>query len=189
MPESGKFILAADKLAHGDLFRLRIHWVGGEGDRIPAYARRVVQDPKTLIFNAQVWSPPEPYRWKTDFKRPKEAPLIYEAHVGMAQEEEKIGSFREFTQGVLPRIVNAGYNTLQLMAIQEHPYYGSFGYQVSSFFAPSSRYGTPEDLKLLIDIGSRAGAHGFYGSDSFPLRVQRGGGIKLLRRDTVSVFS
>ena len=152
---SGKFILAADKLAHGDLFRLRIHWAGGEGDRIPAYARRVVQDPKTLIFNAQVWLPPQKYRWKIDFKRPKEAPLIYEAHVGMAQEEEKIGSFREFTQGVLPRIVNAGYNTLQLMAIQEHPYYGSFGYQVSSFFAPSSRFGTPEDLKLLIDT-----AHG-----------------------------
>ncbi len=152
-----EFHLAAGKLSHGDLFRLRIHWAGGEGDRIPAYARRVVQDPKTLIFNAQVWSPPEPYCWKTDFKHPKEAPLIYEAHVGMAQEEEKIGSFREFTQGVLPRIVNAGYNTLQLMAIQEHPYYGSFGYQVSSFFAPSSRYGTPEDLKLLIDTAHAQG--------------------------------
>jgi 1,4-alpha-glucan branching enzyme len=149
--------LAADKLAHGDLFRLRIHWAGGEGDRIPAYARRVVQDPKTLIFNAQVWLPLESYRWKIDFKRPKEAPLIYEAHIGMAQDEEKIGSFREFTLGVLPRIVNAGYNTLQLMAIQEHPYYGSFGYQVSSFFAPSSRYGTPEDLKLLIDTAHAQG--------------------------------
>ncbi|HYA78266.1 MAG TPA: alpha amylase C-terminal domain-containing protein [Verrucomicrobiae bacterium] len=149
--------LTADKLAHGDLFRLRIHWASGEGDRIPAYARRVVQDPKTLIFNAQVWLPPEAYRWKIDFKPPKEAPLIYEAHVGMAQEEEKIGSFREFTFGVLPRIVNAGYNTLQLMAIQEHPYYGSFGYQVSSFFAPSSRYGTPEDLKLLIDVAHAQG--------------------------------
>ncbi len=149
--------LTADKLAHGDLFRLRIHWAGGEGDRIPAYARRVVQDPKTLIFNAQVWSPRESYRWKIDFKRPKEAPLIYEAHIGMAQEEEKIGSFREFTFGVLPRIAKAGYNTLQLMAIQEHPYYGSFGYQVSSFFAPSSRYGTPEDLKLLIDMAHAQG--------------------------------
>src|SRR4030042_2402985 len=149
--------LAADKLKHGDLYRLRIYWEGGEGDRIPAYARRVVQDPKTLIFNAQVWSPPESYRWKIDFKRPKEPPLIYEAHIGMAQEEEKIGTFREFTLGVLPRIVKAGYNTLQLMAIQEHPYYGSSGYQVSSFFAPSSRYGTPEDLKLLIDTAHAQG--------------------------------
>ena len=150
--------LTADKLAHGDLYRLRTYWPGGEGDRIPAYTRRVVQDPKTLIFNAQVWSPPEMYRWKNpDFKRPEEAPLIYEAHIGMAQEEEKIGSFREFTLGVLPRIVDAGYNTLQLMAIQEHPYYGSFGYQVSNFFAPSSRYGTPEDLKLLIDTAHAQG--------------------------------
>ena len=149
--------LSADKLAHGDLFRLRVLWAGGEGDRIPAYARRVVQDPKTLIFNAQVWSPAQPYGWKeADFKRSEEPPLIYETHIGMAQEEEKIGSFNEFTERVLPRVVDAGYNTLQLMAIQEHPYYGSFGYQVSSFFAPSSRYGTPEDLKRLIDT-----AHSF----------------------------
>jgi 1,4-alpha-glucan branching enzyme len=149
--------LTTDKLAHGDLYRLRIHWAGGEGDRIPAYSRRVVQDPKTLVFNSQVWLPPESYRWKTDFKRPEEPPLIYEVHIGMAQKEEKIGSFREFTLGVLPRIVDAGYNTLQLMAIQEHPYYGSFGYQVSNFFAPSSRYGTPEDLKLLIDTAHAKG--------------------------------
>jgi 1,4-alpha-glucan branching enzyme len=150
--------LTADKLAHGDLYRLRIHWAGGEGDRIPAYARRVVQDPQTLIFNAQIWSPLKSYYWKEpDFKRSEEPPIVYEAHIGMAQEEEKIGSYREFTFGVLPRIVNAGYNTLQLMAIQEHPYYGSFGYQVSSFFAPSSRYGTPEDLKLLIDTAHTQG--------------------------------
>ena len=150
--------LTADKLKHGDLYRLHIYWAGGDGDRIPAYARRVVQDPKTLIFNAQVWSPPETYRWKEpNFKRPEEPPIIYEAHVGMAQEDEKIGTFQEFTLKMIPRIVHAGYNTLQLMAIQEHPYYGSFGYQVSSFFASSSRYGTPEDLKLLIDTAHANG--------------------------------
>ena len=150
--------LSVNTLKHGDLYRLRIHWAEGEGDRIPAYARRVVQDPKTLIFNAQVWSPPQSYFWKEpNFKRPKEPPIIYEAHIGMAQEEEKIGSFREFTLRVLPRIVDSGYNTLQLMAIQEHPYYGSFGYQVSSFFASTSRYGTPEDLKLLIDTAHAKG--------------------------------
>ncbi len=150
--------LSVNTLKHGDLYRLRIHWAEGEGDRIPAYARRVVQDPTTLIFNAQVWSPPQSYGWKEpNFKRPKEPPIIYEAHIGMAQEEEKIGSFREFTLRVLPRIVDAGYNTLQLMAIQEHPYYGSFGYQVSSFFASSSRHGTPEDLKHLIDTAHAKG--------------------------------
>ena len=150
--------LPSERLVHKDLYRLRVHWQGGEGDRIPAYARRVVQDPDTLIFNAQVWAPPSPYEWEhNDFRCPPGPLFIYEAHVGMAQEEEKIGSYREFTDRVLPRIVAAGYNTLQLMAIQEHPYYGSFGYQVSSFFAASSRFGPPEDLKELVDAAHAAG--------------------------------
>jgi 1,4-alpha-glucan branching enzyme len=150
--------LPSERLEHKDLYRLRVHWQGGEGDRIPSYARRVVQDPDTLIFNAQAWAPPSPYEWKhNDFRCPPGPLFIYEAHVGMAQEEEKIGSYREFTDGVLPRIVAAGYNTLQLMAIQEHPYYGSFGYQVSSFFAASSRFGPPEDLKELVDAAHAAG--------------------------------
>jgi len=150
--------LAADILDHEDLYRLRIHWPGGVGDRLPAYARRVVQDPQTLIFNAQVWRPPSPYRWRCrNFRRPAEAPLIYEVHIGMAQEEGKIGSYQEFTANILPRVKASGYNTLQIMAIPEHPYYGSFGYQVSSFFAASSRFGTPEDLKALIDEAHNAG--------------------------------
>ena len=150
--------LPADALHHGDHFRLRVHWQGGRGDRIPAYARRVVQDPETLIFNAQVWAPDQPYRWRHgDFTRPDRPPLIYEVHAGMAQEEEKIGSWREFTATMLPRIVAAGYNTIQLMAVQEHPYYGSFGYHVSSFFAPSSRFGPPEDLMDLVDSAHERG--------------------------------
>jgi 1,4-alpha-glucan branching enzyme len=150
--------LNSNELVHGDLYRLRVYWKGGGCDRIPTYARRVVQDPKTLIFNAQVWFPSEVYCWSTpNFSHYQSAPLIYEAHVGMAQEEERIGSFLEFTHKVIPRIVAAGYNTLQLMGIQEHPYYGSFGYQVSNFFAPSSRFGTPEDLKFLIDTAHSQG--------------------------------
>lgn len=145
-------------LSHGMVYRLRMHWEGGEGDRIPAYARRVVQDPDTLIFNAQVWSPPDPHKWNhTDFVSKPDPLFVYEAHVGMAQEEKKIGSYREFTERVLPRIVDAGYNVLQLMGIQEHPYYASFGYHVSSFFAASSRFGPPEDLKALIDQAHGSG--------------------------------
>jgi 1,4-alpha-glucan branching enzyme len=150
--------LPSDAMEHKDLYRLRVHWPGGDGDRIPAYARRVVQDSDSMIFNAQVWFPAEPYIWKyNDLKHPKDALYIYEAHIGMAQEEEKVGSYREFTMQVLPRIIAAGYNTLQLMAVMEHPYYGSFGYQVSSFFAASSRFGTPEELKELIDTAHASG--------------------------------
>jgi 1,4-alpha-glucan branching enzyme len=145
-------------LSHGDLYRLRIHWKKGAGDRIPAFARRVVQDPDTLIFNAQVWRPVKAYQWKCPKPTfPNDPLFIYEAHVGMAQQEEKIGTYREFIENVLQRIIAGGYNTIQLMAIQEHPYYGSFGYQVSSFFAASSRYGPPEDLKELIDAAHQAG--------------------------------
>ncbi len=150
--------LPADTLKHGDFYRLRIHWQGGEGDRIPTYARRVVQDPETLIFNAQVWRPPEPYQFQCpDFKCSANPPLIYEAHVGMAQEAECVGTYREFRENVLPRVIAGGYNTLQLMAVPEHPYYGSFGYHVSSFFAVSSRFGTPKDLKELIDAAHAGG--------------------------------
>ncbi|MBU0545071.1 MAG: 1,4-alpha-glucan-branching enzyme, partial [Proteobacteria bacterium] len=96
--------LPAEVLKHGDLYRLRIHWPAGEGDRIPVYANRVIQDPQTLIFNAQVWSPPLPYKWNcNNFTRPNEAPLIYEAHIGMAQEEAKIGTYKEFADNTLPR--------------------------------------------------------------------------------------
>lgn len=150
--------IAAETLRHGDLYRLRMHWPGGKGDRIPAYARRVVQDPQTFIFNAQVWRPEPPYQWQCrDFQRARQAPLIYEVHVGIAQEEGKIGSYAEFSENILPRVAAAGYNMLQIMAIPEHPYYGSFGYQVSNFFAASSRFGTPEDLKALIDAAHEAG--------------------------------
>jgi 1,4-alpha-glucan branching enzyme len=150
--------LPSEALNHLDLYRLRIHWPGGEGDRIPTYARRVVQDPHTLIFNAQIWHPDTPYRWRCpDFRRKDEVPLVYEAHIGMAQEKEGVGSIQEFIANVLPRIVMSGYNTIQLMAVQEHPYYGSFGYQVSNFFAASSRFGTPDDLKTLVDEAHASG--------------------------------
>ena len=150
--------LPAEKLHHGDLYRLVMEWEGGSGERMPAWCRRAVQDDSTKIFSAQVWSPEKPYRWK--YNAPDAAdfrPFVYEAHVGMAQEEPKVGSYKEFQEKVLPRVIAGGYNTLQLMAIQEHPYYGSFGYHVANFFAPSSRFGTPEELKELVDAAHAAG--------------------------------
>jgi len=149
--------LEADALKHGQFYRLEMAWNGGRGERIPAYARRVIQDADTLVFAAQVWDPP-PYVWHVPaFTVPKRVPLIYEAHVGMAQQEPGVGSYAEFREKVLPRIVRAGYNTIQLMAVMEHPYYGSFGYHVSNFFACSSRFGTPEELKALVDAAHQAG--------------------------------
>jgi len=149
--------LPATALEHGQLVKL--HIIGADGsrrDRIPACIRRAVQDPTTHDYSGQIWNPPHPYVWKHDFDPSSiAAPLIYESHVGMGGEEPRVHTYREFAETILPRVAKGGYNTVQLMAVQEHPYYGSFGYHVSSFFAPCSRFGTPEDLKYLIDT-----AHG-----------------------------
>lgn len=153
-----QIILPPESLKHGDLYKLSVHWKGGKGERIPSYATRLFQDDVTKIFSAQVWSPDEPYIWKLpDFVPEPNAPVIYEAHIGMATEEFTIGSYHEFTRDIIPYIKKAGYNTIQLMAIQEHPFYGSFGYHVSSFFAASSRFGSSEDLKELIDTAHVSG--------------------------------
>lgn len=150
--------LPEEAMQHGQFYKMHVYWNGGEGERIPAWAQRVVQDPQTGIFSAQVWSPDAPYVWKNSSFTPQTSPLlIYECHIGMGQDAEKVGTYNEFREKVLPRIVKDGYNAIQIMAIQEHPYYGSFGYHVSSFFAPSSRFGTPEELKALVDDAHEAG--------------------------------
>ena len=144
-------------IRHGDKFKMSVHWTGGQGERIPAYIGRVVQNEETKVFDAQAWDF-KPFPWTDgDFKVAPGPRLIYEAHIGMSGEKEGIATYDDFRRNVLPHVVEMGYNTLQLMAIQEHPYYGSFGYHVSSFFAPSSRFGTPEELKELID---EAHSHG-----------------------------
>ena len=149
--------LPSDKVKHGDLFKWHVCWNGGEGERLPSYATRCVQDKKTYLFCAQVWQPQNPYEWKHKFAKRVDNPLIYETHIGMAGEELAVATFKNFTRNVLPHVARMGYNTLQIMALQEHPYYGSFGYQVSNFFALSSRFGTPEEFKELVDTAHSMG--------------------------------
>ena len=149
-------VLYKDKLVHGSQLKVLVQSSIGEQERIPVYITRVVQDEKTKDFSAQFWNPDKPYVFENKTPKLKDEPLlIYESHVGMAQEKEEVGSYNEFIANVLPRIKADGYNAVQLMAIAEHPYYGSFGYHVSNFFAASSRFGTPEELKKLVDT-----AHG-----------------------------
>ena len=146
---------APGKIVHGMHYCLHVYWPDGRGKRLPAYARYVTQDPVTNLFSATVYDPEEPYRFRHPIPARPGAALIYETHVGMAQEAEKVGSFDEFTDVILPRIQKAGYNTIQLMAIMSHPYYGSFGYHVANFFSISARFGTPDQFKRLVDT-----AHG-----------------------------
>ena len=147
-----------DALRHGEYIKLWVTRGFNSFERLPAYSTRLHMDERFHKLCTQVWDP-EPFAWTDKGYRDKkpDAPLIYEAHVGMAQDREGIGTYREFADNVLPRIQKLGYNTVQLMAIQEHPYYGSFGYQVTNFFAPSSWYGEPENLKYLINRAHELG--------------------------------
>ena len=141
----------AELLSYGQKVQTIVIKNGEVMRRIPLYATRVVQDKDTHLWCAELEDVFAPYPWTDEGFTPAKAPFIYECHVGMAQEEGRIGTYDEFTENILPRIKKAGYNTIQIMAIMEHPYYGSFGYQVSNFFAASSKYGKSEDLKRLVD--------------------------------------
>lgn len=148
-----------DSLMHLSRVKVMVRSFGIERDRIPLYIHKVVQDPNTHDFSGQIWAPAAPFNW-TDhaFIVPAgQSPLIYETHVGMAQEKYDYGTYVEFADNILPRIKDLGYNTVQIMAIMEHPYYGSFGYHVSNYFAASSWFGTPDDLKYLINRAHELG--------------------------------
>eukprot|EP01102_Stenamoeba_stenopodia_P008673 TRINITY_DN2520_c0_g1_i5.p1 TRINITY_DN2520_c0_g1~~TRINITY_DN2520_c0_g1_i5.p1 ORF type:complete len:605 (-),score=100.96 TRINITY_DN2520_c0_g1_i5:46-1860(-) len=132
---------------------------GRREDRLPAWLTRVIQEREKgkIDFDGVYWSPPQPYQWRHSKPTRPESLRIYEAHVGMASEEPKIGTYKEFEETVLPMVKDLGYNAIQLMAIMEHAYYASFGYQVTNFFAISSRFGTPEELKSMIDRAHQMG--------------------------------
>ncbi len=149
-----------DTLRHGQCVKLLVEYNGMIFERIPAYIRRTIMDERNYRLCGQIWAPDQPFAWHDQawFKKTKrKTALIYEAHIGMAQEHGGVGSYLEFAEKTLPWIASLGYNTIQLMAIQEHPYYASFGYQVTNFFAPSYRFGTPEELKYLINKAHEMG--------------------------------
>ena len=145
------FIPGRDTLRDGMQVMTVVVRDGQEMDRIPLYAKRVIQIPGTIDWTAVIYDPEGPFCWTDSGFQPEKELFIYECHIGMAQEEGKIGTYEEFRVNILPRIKDLGYNAIQIMAIMEHPYYASFGYQVTNFFAASSRFGRPEALKKLID--------------------------------------
>lgn len=146
-------------IPHNSKVKISFTIPGGERlERLPAWITRVVQDLSVSpVYDAVFWNPPpeDQYQWKNKRPNKPSGAKIYEAHVGISAPDSRIGTYKEFTRNILPRIARLGYNTIQLMAVMEHAYYASFGYQVTNFFAASSRYGTPEDLKELVDT-----AHG-----------------------------
>ncbi len=153
------FLPGQDSLQHESLVKVHVFSQGMGRDRIPLYIQRVVQNKETNDFSGQIWAPEKPFQWADDkfAVNTAQAPLIYECHIGMAQEKESMGTYKEFEENILPRVKALGYNTIQIMAIMEHPYYASFGYHVSNYFAASSWFGTPEELKSLVNKAHEMG--------------------------------
>lgn len=151
------FLPGKDALEHGQKVCAIVVNQGQELDRIPTYADYVVQEPGTINWTAMIHAPSKKFTWTDKGFAPQEKLFIYECHIGMAQEDGRIGTYLEFRDNILPRIRDLGYNAIQIMAVMEHPYYASFGYQVTNFFAPSSRFGTPEELKSLINTAHEMG--------------------------------
>lgn len=151
------------QIAHLDRIKIvvLVKGTGELADRNSPWATYVVRDQNVPQYGQRFWDPPEDERYK--FKHPK-VPLpkslrIYECHIGIASEDYWVANYANFKDNVLPRIKHQGYNAIQIMAIMEHAYYASFGYQVTSFFAASSRYGTPEELKALVDRAHELGIY------------------------------
>ncbi|KAG8075748.1 hypothetical protein GUJ93_ZPchr0006g43795 [Zizania palustris] len=140
-------------ISHKDKYRLYFNTPDGALERIPAWATYVLPDVRGKQSYAVHWEPPpeEIYKWRFERPKVKGSLRIYECHVGISGSEQKISSFQEFTSNVLPHIKDAGYNAIQLIGIVEHKDYSSVGYKVTNYFAVSSRFGTPEDFKKLVD--------------------------------------
>lgn len=146
-----ELIVKGEMIPHGSKIKIKMKANDCTYERIPLYCKRLVQDETTKNYDGMIWSPYEPFIWNDEGFVAKKPLFIYECHIGMSSEKEGVSTFSEFTENILPRIKKLGYTAIQIMAIMEHPYYGSFGYQVSNFFAVSSRFGTPEDFKMLVD--------------------------------------
>ncbi|PHH65405.1 hypothetical protein CDD81_2509 [Ophiocordyceps australis] len=148
-------------IPHNSKVKISLVLPNGERvERIPAWIHYVTQDLNVSpVYEGRLWNPSQSERYSFKHERPKkpESARVYEAHVGISTPEQRVATYQEFTRNMLPRIKELGYNVIQLMAVMEHAYYASFGYQVNNFFAASSRYGTPEDLKQLIDTAHSMG--------------------------------
>ncbi|KAK0400907.1 hypothetical protein QR680_015512 [Steinernema hermaphroditum] len=140
-------------ITHGSHLKIAVTHNGQTKNKLSPWAQYATRPSDSLIYHQTFYNPKKEDRVKLTQPRPKkpDSLRIYEAHVGISSWEGKINTYRAFADDVIPRIHKQGYNAIQLMAVMEHVYYASFGYQVTSFFAPASRSGTPDDLKYLVD--------------------------------------
>ena len=155
--------------APGDLYKFYIVGANGEGFyKSDPFARSAELRPGTASricdTDRIVWHDGEWMKRRASFDPDKDPMAVYECHIGSWKrhpvETEGIEGFytyREFADAVCDYCLETGYTHIELIGVAEHPFDGSWGYQVTGYFAPTSRYGTPEDFAYMIDRLHRAG--------------------------------
>lgn len=166
MGESGIWTIFVPNVGKGALYKYRIHGPtdGYRVEKADPYARCTEVPPKTASV---VWT--DEFTWTDDewvAKRPERnshgSPIsIYEVHLGswrrVPEDDNRSLSYREIAPLLIEYVHRLGFTHVEFMPLMEHPFSGSWGYQVTGYFAPSRRFGDPEDLKYLINELHRAG--------------------------------
>lgn len=150
---------------HGDAYKYAIHSNTGEYlEKADPFAFFTEMPPKTASI---VWKPY--YDWKDDawmeerkkqIGKPKPY-SVYEVHFGSWRKKIEDGnrslSYPEMAHELVGYVKDLGFTHVEFLPVMEHPFFGSWGYQITGYFAPSSRYGSPEDFMYLVDCFHRAG--------------------------------
>ena len=125
---------------------------GNEAEKRPGTASRIT-DIRDYKWKDTTWM-----KNRQKFDETKDAMSIYEVHPGSwmkhpytEENEEGFYNYREFAVKLAAYVKEMGYTHVELMGIAEHPFDGSWGYQVTGYYAPTSRYGTPQDFKYMVD--------------------------------------
>jgi 1,4-alpha-glucan branching enzyme len=161
---SGVFELFVPGLAPGVLYKYEIRSARGPlriktdpfaamMEQAPGHATIVMEEP------AYSWADGEWLARRTDGDPRREPMLVYEVHLAswMRDEQNQMLSYRELAPKLAAHVKRLGFTHIELLPVQEHPYGGSWGYQVGGYFAPTSRHGSPDDFRAFVDVMHAAG--------------------------------
>lgn len=145
----------------GHRYKFRLHRLGASFDKADPYAYATEGPPATasvLVESRHTWGD-EGWMARRHALNTPEAPIsIYEVHAGsFLRPGGRTPTWTELREPLIHHVVEHGFTHVELLPVMEHPFFGSWGYQVTSYFAPSARYGHPDDLRALIDALHQAG--------------------------------
>ena len=167
LASSGVWEIFVPGLTEGACYKYEVLTPGGHLlEKADPYAQRFEVPPNSASIiwteGRYEWGDQEWLRDRPSFAGWHERPMsIYEVHLGswrrIPEEGNRFLSYRELAETLVPYVREMGYTHIELMPVMEHPFSGSWGYQVIGFFAPTSRFGTPDDFRYFVDQCHRHG--------------------------------